>query len=94
MGYSEAQIKYDRLYNRRFDNTKISKFVNTTDFYDTNEGLKTSIRAFLSAPRFSNISWKIEAKKDKLTKEFTSPFKINGLRNKLVYLICRFTNFK
>lgn len=94
MGYSEAQIKYDRLYHRQFDNSKISKFTNVDDFIDVTEGLRISLKSFLATQCFSGISWRMEAKKDKLTKEHTPIKRIIGLRNKLVYLICRYTNLK
>ncbi|MFT6919090.1 MAG: nucleoside-diphosphate-sugar epimerase, partial [Cognaticolwellia sp.] len=37
---AKYQIEYDRLYNRTFDNSKIDKYLDTSDFTDTATGLK------------------------------------------------------
>ena len=60
------QIIYDRLYDRVFDNYKISHIVNTQDFVELEEGLRKSMNSFLVNPKFENINWKYEAIKDKL----------------------------
>ena len=86
-------IIYDRLYDRKFDNRKITNFITTDNFMDAADGLKLCLEKFLKQPKFGAISWRAEAKKDKMLKEYTSILKIEGIRSKLVYLICRFTNF-
>ncbi len=84
------QIIYDRLYDRKFDNTKINEFVNTSEFIDAKEGLKKCLKKFLQNPKFNSISWRMEAKRDRFTKE-TTPFnEINGIKNRLKYLLFRY----
>lgn len=94
LGYSKYQVKYDRMYDRRFENNKISQFINVDEFLDVKEGLELSLRTFLKEPTFGTICWGIEARKDKLSKELFPIKKINGVRNKLAYLVYRYTNLK
>ncbi|MFW5886272.1 MAG: hypothetical protein ACOCUL_00810, partial [Bacteroidota bacterium] len=84
------QIEYDRLYDRRFNNSKINKFVNTKSFLTTENGLKKCLTEFLQKPNFKNINWKLEALKDKQTKEKTPINEINGIKQKSKYLLFRY----
>lgn len=84
------QIIYDRLFNRYFDNTKINEFVNTKDFVDVHEGLKKCLLEFLENPEFLRISWKSEAKKDRIANEKTPLSEIVGIKEKIKYLIFRY----
>ncbi len=45
------QVKYDRAFNRRFDNAKIGRFVDVGSFRDPKEALESCLRAFLASPR-------------------------------------------
>ncbi len=83
------QILYDRFYNRQFDNSKIAQYINTNHFVRIEEGLKSCLEAFLKNPKFNNINWKIEALKDRQTNEHTSLKEIQGIKNKIKYLIVR-----
>ena len=84
------QIVYDRLFDRRFDNSKISQFINTKKFTKIEIGLKSCLEELLNNPKFNNINWKIEALKDRQTKEYTPLNEIKGLKQKVKYLMFRF----
>ena len=45
------QVKYDRAFNRRFDNAKIGRFVDVGSFRDPKEALESCLRAFLASSR-------------------------------------------
>jgi nucleoside-diphosphate-sugar epimerase len=83
------QIKYDRLYDRRFDCSRISGLVETQHFINTRSGLQSSLEAFLRDPKFAEINWKSEAIRDKQTGEWTSLGEIAGIKQKLKYLVYR-----
>lgn len=83
------QIKYDRLFNRKFDNAKIGKYINVNDFTSIKEGLKVSLEEFLLQPSFKQINWRAEALKDRRTKEFAVLSKIPGVKQKVKYLLYR-----
>lgn len=87
---SPYQIKYDRMYDRCFNNAKVSKLISTEEFLDINSGLKKSLISFLQQAKFKNINWKSEALKDKLSGEVTPLREINGIKQKIKYLLYRF----
>ncbi len=84
------QIIYDRLFDRKFDCTKINKFINTNDFLQVQSGLRKCLNIFLENPDFNRINWKNEAIKDRYAKETTPLKEISGLRQKVKYLIFRY----
>ncbi len=83
------QIKYDRLYDRKFDNSKINNFIDVNTFEETKEALNHCIREFIKAPNFSPINYTDEARKDFITHEWTPLSKIPGIKAKLKYLLVR-----
>lgn len=85
----EYQIKYDRLFNRQFDNSKISTYYKDS-FTPLEEGLRNSLTTFLKDPQFNNINWKSEALKDKATKEHANIIEIQGFKQKMKYLLYRY----
>lgn len=87
---SEYQVKYDRLYDRVFDNTTINEFINVKAFTAVEDGLTKSLEAFLKDPKFGMINWRIEAMKDRLTKEHTSLNAIPGFKQKIKYVLFRY----
>ncbi|MCP1382035.1 NAD-dependent epimerase/dehydratase family protein [Runella salmonicolor] len=87
---SNYQIIYDRLYNRQFNNTKINRFIDITTFKPVEEGLRNCLTDFLSYGKFDTINWKLEAIKDKHTKEHTPLREIAGYKQKISYLIHRY----
>ena len=62
-GSGNYQIMYDRMYNRCFDNSNISGFMDTNSFLNTEPGLKMCLEKLLEKPRFNIINWSSEAKK-------------------------------
>ncbi|WP_282124746.1 SDR family oxidoreductase [Algibacter mikhailovii] len=84
------QVYYDRMYNREFDNTKISEFTNPEKFTKIEEGLKNCIEDFTKKPSYKNIYWRKEALRDRKTKEHTSLTEISGTKNKIRYLVFRY----
>lgn len=87
---AKYQILYDRLFNRKFDNSKIKKYINTEILTQIEDGLKICLEEFLKNPEFLQIDWKKEALKDRQTKEFTTLKEINGYKQKIKYLIFRY----
>lgn len=88
--YAKYQVKYDRYYNRRFDNGKINEFIDTSSFVAANEGLPQCISRFIVNPSFLNIDWKREAYYDRLTGEHASIKEMPTLKQKVKYLIYRY----
>jgi nucleoside-diphosphate-sugar epimerase len=84
------QIKYDRMFNRVFDNTKINRFIDTKDFKKTLDGLEICLQSFLINPKFNNVYWPAEAMKDKICKEHTSFKEIKNIKNILLYTYFRY----
>lgn len=84
------QIMYDRLYNRKFDNLKISQHMDVARFMKIKSGLELCLERFLETSQFKYIDWSYEALKDRQTKERASMKEIRGLRGKLRYLLYRY----
>lgn len=90
--FMQYQVKYDRLFNRRFDNSKIKNDADIV-FSDVEANLRISIREFLKNPDFLPINWKIEALSDKAAKEKTSLKEIKSIKQKIIYMKYRYLNF-
>ncbi len=90
IGGGATQIKWDRLYNRSFDNTKLNKFIDTKSFSTTLVTMANCLSDFIDNPTFLNINWENEAKKDRLLGEWTNLSSINGFKQKIKYLLYRF----
>lgn len=84
------QVSYDRLYNRKFNNLKISNYSDVDEFISVKEGLKKCLEDFLKEQYFKDINWRNEAMKDKLTKEQASYSEIKGFKNKIKYILFRY----
>lgn len=89
IGGGYDQIRLDRLYDRRFDNSKIGKFIDTKSFKQTLPAMADCLSAFLETQDFKEISWSNEARKDRLLGEWTRLTKIKGLKQKSKYLLIR-----
>ena len=89
MAGNKYQIIYCRYFNRRFDTSKISRFIDTSRFVDAKSGLRKCLAKFLEAPKFGRINWKLEALNDKAAGEKTPLAEIPGLKSKAVYILCR-----
>lgn len=88
--HGKYQIIYDRLFDRKFDNTKINDFISIDEFIDAKDGLKKCLQEFIQNPKFNAIGWRNEAKKDRLTKEFTPLSEISGIKQKIKYILFRY----
>lgn len=88
--FGKYQVIYSRYFNRKFNNDKISKFVDVESFGKPKEDLKRCMEVFLETPRFRNINWKLEAVNDRLAKEYTPLKEIPTFKNKTIYAAERF----
>ena len=84
------QVIYCRYFNRRFDNTKISKFCDVSKFTKPHDGLANCLNRFLSNPHFDNINWRLEAANDKAAGERTPLSEIPSWGNRLNYIAYRY----
>ena len=90
VGGSPDQVKWDCLYNRRFDNAKIRRYIETSNFKATIPTLSDCLSSFLMKPQFKPINWEMEARKDKLIGERTSLSLIPHTTSKIKYLLVRY----
>ncbi|WP_147007328.1 hypothetical protein [Companilactobacillus nantensis] len=92
---SYYQLKYDRLFNRTFDNSKIEKMTNNNNSYvSLDKGLRDSIKECLNKKEFSlNGSWVMRAYMDKVSGERENIRDIHSLYGKIKYLIVRYTPY-
>jgi nucleoside-diphosphate-sugar epimerase len=86
---AQHQIRYDRLFYRIFDNTKISSYLDPASFVDAETGLRKCLGAFLLSPKFGHINWKTEAAKDRLAGESAALVEISGIKQRIKYLLRR-----
>lgn len=87
----EYQVIYDRLFDRDFDTSKESEFVETEKFIKLRDGLTQCLSNFIyDGCPFKYISWQHEAIKDKMVNEHTPLNEIKGVKNKIKYLITRY----
>lgn len=84
------QIKYDRCYDRIFDNSKIESILGRNNYYPTLQGLEDCLSEFLDNPRWLDMDWRYEAWCDCQTREITPIHEICGLKSKLKYVKWRF----
>jgi nucleoside-diphosphate-sugar epimerase len=90
---SKYVIKYDRRFDRSFNNEKITSICNDFVFTKTEDGLRKCIADFIAHPSFHPINFLYEAKHDRITHEITSLKEITGFKPKVSYLLCRFTPY-
>lgn len=89
----QYQIKYDRLFDRTFDNGKFRQATGECEFTLPQEGLERCLRAFLERPKFRDITVKAQAWMDMETLERTPLSCFDGYDNKMKYLIGRYTPY-
>ena len=92
---NKYQYKYDRLFNRTFDSNKVNEICNNRiNYVGVKEGLSTCLREFINGDRkFRRINWKFEAYADRICKEKTKLKEIDTFKNKMKYLIFRYTPY-
>lgn len=79
------QIIYDRLYDRIFDSSKIARFVDTQTFKAPEAGLSECLKLFLKKPKFMQINWSLEGRRDRVSKQWVEFSEINSLRGWVSY---------
>jgi nucleoside-diphosphate-sugar epimerase len=87
---AEYQAKYDRLFNRVFDSSKVTDFVDLQEFRSFEQGLTRCLEEFLKTPNFLPINWRSEAIKDRFSCEVASLKEIAHWKQKVKYLLYRF----
>ena len=87
---SKYKIVYDRMYDRKFDNSKLKKIVDTNNFIPIKIGLEKCLSEFLQNPNFKNINWKLEAIRDKQSNEMTPLTEIPGIKQRVKYILYRY----
>lgn len=84
------QVTYDRVYNRKFDNTKIANVMRDDFRFSTvEEKIPLCINEFMRQPKYLYFRPMDEAFKDRYTKSFTKLSVFRGWRNKVKYLLYR-----
>lgn len=82
--------KYDRVYDRRFNNDKIANYVNVSNFTKVEDGISKCVRQFLASPRFRSIDWKKIALYDRTLHDKTPLSEIPSFKSKIAYYIIRY----
>ncbi len=85
---NKYQVIYDRLFYRRFDNTKFLQAVGEFKFISPETGLEKCLREFLEKPVFRTTA--TFALMDKFTGERTRLSEISGMKKKCKYLAVRY----
>jgi len=69
---NRCQVKYDRMYDRAFDNIKICVVCGKKEYMEVNEGLTLCLKEFIkNGLHFNNINWALQAHMDRLVHERT-----------------------
>ena len=84
--WNKWQIKYDRLYDREFNNTKIETVRGKYNYKPTFEGLGECLEEFISNPIWLGMNDRYEAWCDRQCGEWTPLWEILGKKAKLRYL--------
>lgn len=90
--WNKWQIKYDRLYNREFDNSKIESVRGKYEYKPTFDGLSRCLEEFIAKPKWFEMNAVYEAWCDRQCGEWTSLKDFSGMRHKLQYLRHRCLN--
>ena len=85
----QYQVKYDRLYSRRFNNSKIGSFIDINTFQSPHKGLSYCLKKFLTNPTFRAIDFGDEAIFDRITGERTPWKDISSLKQIFKYNLYR-----
>ena len=89
---NKYQVIYDRLFDRRFDNTKFLQAVGEFEFVSLKSGLEKCLTEFLNDPVFRFVP--SNAFMDKLAGEKTRLSEISGMKKKCKYLAVRYLPMK
>lgn len=87
---SYYQYKYDRCYNRSFDNSRVREVYNGIEEGGAKRGLSECVRAFIKEnKKFKQISWRLEGEMDRVSRSFQPLHTIPTLKNRILYLLYR-----
>lgn len=90
-----AQVRYDRMYNRRFDTTKIASFFDISRIRPPLDALALRVEEALSgAASFGPINWRAEALRDRAAREHAWFGEFSGRRTTAQYLAYRHLPFE
>lgn len=85
-----AQVRYDRMYHRRFETTKIAEFYDISQVRNPLDALAKRVDEAISGKlKFGPINWRGEALRDKAAGEYTRPTELSGVRGAARYLAYR-----
>jgi nucleoside-diphosphate-sugar epimerase len=88
----DYQTIYDRLYDRRFDTTKLESVIDVGEFKKMATGLRDSLNLFLDYQDF-NVSlqnWRFQAELDCITREKANGFEFTNRVDYIKYLFYRY----
>lgn len=83
------QVAFDRYYDRRFDNSKIKQYIDTSRFMQTKKGLVLCLESFLSHPQFRNLGWGTQAIYDRIAREWALLDEISTIKDCIKYFLRR-----
>lgn len=86
----QYQVKYCRMFDRRFDNSKIRLAVPTLCFKNTRDEIESCLSTFLESPFFSSPSILLNAQMDKITGERMRLNMFSTLKSRMKYLVLRY----
>lgn len=84
--WNKWQIKYDRLFDREFDNSKMESISGKYQYKSTFEGLRSCLEEFISKPKWLEMNIVYEAWCDRQCGEWTSMKEFPRKKDKLRYL--------
>lgn len=96
LGGDDYQLKYDRLFNRSFDNRKICEFVSAETFDTVKDDLCNCAKAFIKSyvPDVSDLDPKKEFHRGVLTGKFLPIKHVKGSREKIKIVSYKLGVFK
>lgn len=83
------QVKYDRYFNRVFDNSKIAQYIDVNTFKPTLQGVEQCLRDFIKHPSYRIQGYGEFAMYDRITGAWMPFSEIHPLKNKLKYILRR-----
>lgn len=87
---SVPQVIYDRMYDRRFDPSKIGGLFDLSTLTDSQVALKARLRGQLAGGQFLPIDWRAEALRDRAIGDHAHQREIRGFKPSLRYFVYRY----
>lgn len=89
LSHRKWQVKYYRLFNRRFDNSKINRFYDTSSFLTAKDGLTKCLTYFCQHQQWRAIDVQREALYDRITNEWATTKDFKSTKTYAKYLFYR-----